>query len=67
MSAHTKFELDCIHTFSNNGRKPPFLVILRPIEGQNLANVLKKQLIPGNSPNKCTHLVWIVLREKFSR
>ena len=29
-----KFELDCINTFSDNGRKPPFPVILWPPEGQ---------------------------------
>ena len=39
------FELDCVDTFPNNGSKPPFSAILWPLEGQNLANVVKKQII----------------------
>ena len=38
MSVHTKFELDCVNNFSDNGWKPSISVILWSPEGQNLAN-----------------------------
>ena len=48
------------NTFSNNGQKPPFSVILWPPEGRNLANVAKKLINSEHSPNKCTpNLNWI--------
>ena len=49
------FELDCMNTFSDNGLKPPFSVILWPIEGQNLANVAKNHIKSEHSPDKYTH------------
>ena len=52
-------------TFSDNGRKPPFSIILWPSESQNLANVAQKQINSEQSPNKCTHQVSIGLREYF--
>ena len=55
----TKFELDCMNTFSDSGRKPQFSVILWPPEGHNLANVVQKWINSAQSPNKCTHQVWI--------
>ena len=54
-------------TFSDDGRKPPFSVILWSQEGRNLANVAKKQINSEHSHNKCTHQVWSGLREYFSR
>ena len=42
-------------TFSDDGRKPPFSVILWSQEGRNLANVAKKQINSEHSHNKCTH------------
>ena len=45
-----------MNTFSDNGRKPPFPVILSPLEGQNLANVAQKQIISEHSSNiKCVY------------
>ena len=53
-------------TFSIDGRKPPFSVILWSQEGRNLANVAKKHINSEHSRNKCTHQVWSGLREYFS-
>ena len=53
-SVQTKFELDCMNTFSDDGRKPPISVILWSLEGHNLANVAKKQINCEDSPNKWT-------------
>ena len=66
-SVHTKFELDCKNAFSDNGKKTPFPVISWPIEGQNMAKVVKKQINSEHSPSKCTHQVWIGLHEYFFR
>ena len=52
-------------TFSDNGRKPPFLVILWSQGGRNLANVAKKQINYEHSHNKYTPQVWIGLCEYF--
>ena len=41
ISIHTQFEQDYMNAFSDNGRKPPFSFILRPIVCQNLVNVAK--------------------------
>ena len=38
------FELDCVNTFSDNGRKPLFSVILWPLEGQTLADMAQKRI-----------------------
>ena len=59
--------MDGMNTFPDNGRKPPFLVILWPLDDQNLANVTKKQINSEHSPNKCTHCVSIELCEYFFR
>ena len=67
VSVHTKLELDCKNTFSDDGRKPPFSVILRPLESQNLVNVAQKWINYERSPNKCTDQVWIGLHEYFVR
>ena len=61
ISVHTKFELAHMNTFSDNGRKPPFSVILCPLEGQNMANVAQKWTNSEHSPNKCTPQAWIGL------
>ena len=55
MSVHTRFESDCMNTFSANGRKLPFSVILRPLEGQNLANMGQKRINIWHSHKKCVH------------
>ena len=57
ISVPTKFELDCVNTFSDNGWKPPFSVILWPLEGQNLANMAQKRINSEHSPNKGTYQV----------
>ena len=44
------FQLDCVNTFSDNDRKPPFSVILWPLEGQNLANMAKNKSILNTHP-----------------
>ena len=67
ISVHTKFELDCMNAFSDNGRKAPFSVILWPLEDQNLTNVAQKQMNSEHSPNKCTHEIFTGLREYFLR
>ena len=51
MNGRTKFELDCMKTFSDNGRKPLFSVILWPLEAQQLAKIAKKRIISEHSPN----------------
>ena len=57
---NTMFEIDRViiiphnGTFSDDGRKPPFSVILWPLEGQNLANVAQKRIKSEYSPIKCT-------------
>ena len=66
ISVHSKFKFNCVNTFPDNGRKPPFSAILWSKEGQNLANVTKKQIDYEQSPNMCTHQVWIGLREYIS-
>ena len=50
ISVHTKFEFDCMNTFSDNGRKPSFSVILGPLEGQNLANMAQKRITVTSEP-----------------
>ena len=45
ISAHTKFELDCVNTSLDNAWKPQLSVILWPLEGQNLANVIQSESI----------------------
>ena len=66
-SANTMFKIDWViiiphdGTFSDIGQKPPFSVILWPLEGQNLANVAQKRINTEHSSNKCTHQVWIGL------
>ena len=67
ISVHIKFELDCLNTFSDNGHKPPFSVILWPLEGQNLAYVARKQINSEHSPNKCTQQISVWLCEYFIR
>ena len=67
ISVHIKFELDYLNTFSDNGRKPWFSVILWLLEGQNLVNVAQKRINSEHTPNKCTHQVWFGLHEYFSR
>ena len=42
ISVHTKFELDCVDNFLDNGWKPSIAVILSPQEGQNLVNKAQK-------------------------
>ena len=70
-SVNNMFEIDRViviplyGTISDNGQKPQFSVILWPLEGQNLANVAKKQINSEHSPNKCTHQVWIGLCEFY--
>ena len=60
-SVNTMFERDQViiiphnGTFSDNGRKPTFSVILWPLECQNLANLAQKWISSEHSPNKCTH------------
>ena len=54
-------------TFWDNGRKPTISAILWPLEGQNLANVSKKQIDSEHSPNKCTEQVYIGLHKYFLR
>ena len=66
-SVYTKSELDCMKTFSDNGWKPKFSVIVLPLEGQKLANMAQKQITTGHSTNKCTPQIWIGLCEHFSR
>ena len=62
------FEIDWViiiphnDTFPDIGQKPPFSVILWRLEGQSWAKVVQKQINSENSPNKCTHQVWIGLR-----
>ena len=59
-SEPTKFELDFMNTFSDNGQKPPFSVILWLQVGQNLANVAQQN--SEHSPQKCIYtpsLNWI--------
>ena len=51
ISVDTKFELDYMTTFSDNGRKPPFSVILWSLEGQNLAKVAEKWINSEQSPH----------------
>ena len=71
------FELDCFVFFSNfsdntwsettifsHGRKPPFSEIMWPLVGKNVA---QKLINYEHSLNKCTHQVWIGLREYFFR
>ena len=62
----SKFELDCVNTLSDNGRKQPFSVILWPLEDRNLANVAPKRINFEHLPNKCTHQVYIGLHENCS-
>ena len=45
ISMHTKFELDCVNTFSDNGRKPQFSVILWPLGGENRTKIAQKRII----------------------
>ena len=49
-NVHTKVELDCVDTFPENGRKPPFSVILWPLEGQNLGNMAKSKSFLNTHP-----------------
>ena len=63
ISLQIKSELDCVNTVSHNGWKPPFLVILSPLEGQNLANVVQRGINFEHSPNKFRHQIWIGLHE----
>ena len=51
------FELDCMNTFSDDGQKPPFSAILRPLEGQNLAKMAPKRINSEHLPSKCTQQV----------
>ena len=51
------FELDCVNTFLDNGRKPPCSVILWPLEGHNLAKVTQKKSILNTHPIS-VHQVW---------
>ena len=64
ISVLTKFELDFMITFLDNGRKP-YSVILWPLEDKNLANVAQKQINFEHSANKCTPQVWTGLCEYF--
>ena len=72
-SVNNMFEIDWViiilhnGTFSDNGRKPPFSVILWPLEGQNLANVGQKWINSEHSPNKCTPQIWIGVYKYFFR
>ena len=58
---NTMFEIDLViiiphnGTFSGNGWKPPFSVILWPPEGQNFVNVAQKRIISEHLSNKCVH------------
>ena len=65
ISVHTEFEFDCMKPFSDNGQKPPFSLILWPLEGQNLANVAQQQINSEHTLDKCAHQVWIGLCEYF--
>ena len=50
ISVHTKFDMDCMHNISDNGRKPHFSVILWQLQGQNLANVDKGESFLNINP-----------------
>ena len=60
---HTKFELDCVNTFSDNGRKQAFWPSLShfwPQKDQSPANVAPKRIISEHPSNKyTTSLNWI--------
>ena len=55
--------ISCYGTISDNDRKPPFSVFLWQLQGQNGANMVQKRINSEHSSNKCTHQVWIGLRE----
>ena len=67
ISVSTKFERDCMNTFSDDGQKPPFtpnfIILFWPRDGHDLAIMAPKQTSFEHSPNKCRHQVWIVLCE----
>ena len=50
INVHTKFELDWVNTFSDNGQKPIFLDTFWPPEGQNLANLAQSESILNTHP-----------------
>ena len=57
----TSFELDCVNTISDNGRKPTFWAIFGrfwPPEDQNWAKMAPKRITSKHSPNKCSPQVW---------
>ena len=47
---HITFELNRVNTFPDNSLKPPFSVLLWPLEGQNLANMAKNTSILNTRP-----------------
>ena len=42
-------------TYSDNGRKPPFSVILCPLGGQTFVSVAQRRINSEHSSNKRTH------------